>query len=95
MNKYDYAIKYFDKCLANSINTKDSEALYWKAQCYHELKDYEKAKALFVQLVDYYPNSPNRESAEKFIKYIEQIIVDDALRQIKEEDKEESELRIP
>jgi outer membrane protein assembly factor BamD len=74
IGEHKSAIIYYDTVLDNFYDTKFAEeSLYWKAESYFELKEYNNAKKNFLELMEKYPGSQFKNKVEERLKTIEKL----------------------
>jgi outer membrane protein assembly factor BamD len=72
MGMHDSAIIYYNIILEKYYDTISAElALFWKAECYYKLKEFEDAIATYTIFVEKYTNSEKLDSAKSKISELQ------------------------
>lgn len=66
LKKYDTAISYFNKVLANGYTHKDEDAMIKRGYCYFMSKRYDSASDVFNAYIKNYPKGRHVETARKW-----------------------------
>ena len=66
LKKYESALSYFNRVLANNVSTKDEDARIKKGYSYFMVKKFDLAAREFQKYLEQYPHGRHNETAKKW-----------------------------